>query len=71
LYEECSKHEALKKPAELADGEVAKPQTPATLLIETDTITQSAFLSKGFGLFKRALPLTKRAVEYQQSRNFD
>jgi DNA primase catalytic core len=76
LYEKCSKHEALKKAAELAGGEVAPqgqalPQAPANLLIETDTLTKTAVLAKAFGLFQRALPKTKRAVEYMQSRGLD
>jgi DNA primase catalytic core len=73
LYEKCSKHEALKKATELAglyDVETT-PTAPATLLIETDSLTKSAVLSKAFGLFKKALPLTKRAVEYLQSRSLD
>jgi DNA primase len=69
LYEKCSKHEALKKAAELAGGET--PTAPATLLIETDSLTKTAVLSKAFTIFKKALPLTKRAVDYLQIRNLD
>jgi hypothetical protein len=75
-YEKCSKHEALVKAAELAGGEVAPqgqapPPTPATLLIETDSLTKTAVLSKAFTIFKKTLPLTKRAVDYLQIRNLD
>jgi DNA primase len=41
------------------------------LFIEADVLTKEAVLSKAFGLFKKALPLTKRAVEYLQSRSLD
>lgn len=70
LYEKCSKHEALVKAAQLAGGEATTP-APATMFIETDTLTKTAVLSKAFGLFKKALPLTKRAIEYLQSRSLD
>jgi DNA primase catalytic core len=69
LYEKCSKHEALKKAAELAGGETS--QAPATMFVQTDSLTKSAVLSKAFAIFKKALPLTKRAVEYLQSRNLN
>ena len=76
LYEKCSKHEALKKAAELAGGEVAPqgqapPQAPATLLIETDSLTKSAVLSKAFTIFKNSLPRNPKAVEYLQSRSLN
>ena len=71
LYEKCSKHEALKKATELAGGETPKAPTPVTQLTETDSLTKTAVLSKAFGLFQRALPKTKRAAEYLQSRGLD
>jgi DNA primase len=69
LYEKCSKYEALKKAAELAGGET--PQSPATLLIETDTLAKTAVLSKAFTIFKNSLPRNPKAVTYLQSRNLD
>jgi DNA primase len=69
LYEKCSKHDALVKAAELAGGEM--PQAPATLLIETDSLTKSAVLSKVFTIFKNSLPRNPKAVGYLQSRGLD
>jgi DNA primase len=71
LYEKCSKHEALKKAAELAGGEATTPTAPATLLIETDTLTKTAVLTKAFTIFKNSLPRNPKAVEYLQSRNIN
>jgi DNA primase len=73
LYEKCSKHEALKKATELAGlyNIETTPTAPATLLIETDTLTKSAVLSKAFIIFKNSLPRNPKAVEYLQSRGLD
>jgi DNA primase catalytic core len=71
LYEKCSKHEALVKAAQLAGGEVAKPQAPASLFIEADALAKEAVLSKAFTIFKNSLPRNPKAVDYLQSRGLD
>ena len=71
LYEKCSKHDALKKATELAGGEATTPTAPATLLIETDSLTKTAVLTKAFTIFKNSLPRNPKAVEYLQSRSLD
>lgn len=75
LYEKCSKHEALQKAKGflMDNGQLImdneKPiQQPAQATTHLDKI---AVLSKAFALFQRALPKTKRAVEYLQSRGLD
>ena len=47
------------------------PTAPATLLIETDTLTKTAVLTKAFTIFKNSLPRNPKAVEYLQSRNIN
>ena len=71
LYEKCSKHDALVKTAELAGGEVAKPQAPAAMFVETDSLTKTAVLTKAFTIFKNSLPRNPKAIVYLQSRNLN
>jgi DNA primase len=55
----------------LAGGEATTPTALATLLIETDSLTKSAVLSKAFTIFKNSLPRNPKAVEYLQSRSLN
>jgi len=75
--EKCSKHEALVKATELCGGG-SSPLTSTTaapaakLFVESsDELEKQAVLGKVFSYFKRALPLTKRALEYLQGRGID
>jgi DNA primase len=73
--EKCSKHEALVKATALCGGG-SSPITPTTteskLFIEAgDELEKQAVLGKVFSYFKRALPLTKKALEYVQGRGID
>ncbi|PVD49301.1 hypothetical protein DC498_25755, partial [Terrimonas sp.] len=78
LKEKCSKHEALVKAAEMVEGVgskaegktiEAKPALPAArLFIEADTIAKEAVLMKLFKYFTKALPLSKKAVDYLEGR---
>jgi DNA primase catalytic core len=69
----CSKHEALLKAAALLNGNTptAKPQENAKLFIDADVMAKEAVLAKLFKYFVKALPLTKKAVDYLQSRAID
>jgi DNA primase catalytic core len=77
LMEKCSKHEALVKAAALCGGGSTPLSSPTVapaskLFIETtDELEKQAVLGKVFDYFKRALPLTKRALEYLQSRGME
>ena len=77
LMEKCSKHEALVKATALCGGGsnllTSTTATPASkLFIETtNELEKQAILGKVFSYFKRALPLTKKAVEYLQGRGID
>lgn len=68
LKENCSKHEALIKAASLINGNTATaPQPAAKLFIETSMVKE-AVLMKLFKYFTKALPLSKKAVDYAESR---
>jgi DNA primase/DNA-binding MarR family transcriptional regulator len=75
--EKCTKHEALVKAAALCGGGSSSlPSTTAIpaarLFIETgDELEKQAVLGKVFSSCKRALPLTKKALEYLQGRGID
>jgi len=73
LMEKCTKHEALLKAASLVSGNVASAamQIPAKLFIETDVLIKEAVLTKLFKYFAKALPLTKKAVDYLSGRSLD
>jgi DNA primase len=72
LKENCNKHEALVKAASLLNGNITAPQQPAAkLFIETEPMERIAVLTKSFKSFSKALPMTKKAVEYMQSRALD
>ncbi len=68
LKENCSKHEAITKAASLVGG--IQPAT-AKLFIESAPLAKVAVLTKLFKYFSKALPLSKKAVEYAASRGID
>lgn len=79
LKENCSKHEALVKATALLNprlagtsGNTTVPQQPAAkLFIETAPLEKIAVVTKLFKYFSKALPLTRKAVDYLQSRAID
>lgn len=71
LKENCTKHEALLKAASLINGNVTPTlQQPAEakLIIEADMMAKEAVLTKLFKYYAKALPLTKKAVDYLEGR---
>jgi DNA primase/DNA-binding MarR family transcriptional regulator len=74
LKENCNKHEALTKAASMVNGKlpmVNEKASEAKLIIETPPLDKIAVLTKAFKIFAKALPLTKKAVEYLQGRGLD
>lgn len=71
LMEKCSKHEALVKATSMINGQEIIVQPAAKLFIESEPLEKIAVLTKAFKGFVKALPLTKKAVEYMQSRALD
>ena len=75
LMEKCNKHEALVKAASLvganANPSSAAPAPGAKLFTETGELEKAALMGKVFSYFKKALPLTKKAVDYLQVRSID
>jgi DNA primase len=78
LMEKCTKHEALVRATALCGGGSGPLTSPtvapeaARLFIEGgDELEKQAVLGKVFGYFKRALPLTRKALDYLQSRSID
>ncbi len=73
LKENCNKHEALLKATALLNGNAITTAQPAAakLFIETAPLEKIAVLTKAFKGFSKALPLTKKGVEYLQSRGLD
>jgi DNA primase len=67
LKENCSKHEALTKATALLNNTTTKP-TEAKLIIQTQPLEKIAVLTKLFKYFTKSLPLTKKAVDYTESR---
>jgi DNA primase len=76
LMEKCNKHEALVKATALC----VSGSTPLTTLIaapaaglftEGNELEKIALMGKVFSSFKKALPLTKKAVEYLAGRGID
>ena len=69
LKENCSKHEALNKATSLISGNQIKTQpSEAKLIIQTEPLEKIAVLTKLFKYFSKSLPLTKKAVDYTESR---
>jgi DNA primase len=72
LMEKCNKHEALVKATSLVGTNPLPAPTPAArLFTETDELERAALMGKVFSYFKKALPLTKKAVDYLQGRSID
>jgi DNA primase catalytic core len=72
LKENCNKHEALIKAASLLNGNtIATAQPAAKLFIESEPLEKIAVVTKTFKSFSKALPMTKKVVEYMQSRGLD
>jgi DNA primase len=75
LMEKCSKHEALVKATALCGGgssSLTSATTASKLFIEAgDELEKQAVLGKVFSSFRRALPLTRKALEYVQGRGID
>jgi DNA primase len=75
LMEKCTRHEALVRAAELAGqyGSVASEITPdpKPAIAEGDLLAKEAVLARLFAYFKKALPLTARAVDYLKTRSLD
>jgi DNA primase len=73
--EKCSKHEALVKATALCGGSsipLPSATTESKLFIEVgDELEKQAVLGKAFSYFKRALPLTRKALDYLQGRGID
>ncbi|HXD78704.1 MAG TPA: CHC2 zinc finger domain-containing protein [Puia sp.] len=75
--EKCTKHEALVKATALCGGgssplSSTTPIPAAKLFMETEgELEKQAVLGKVFGYCKRALPLTKKAVDYLEGRGID
>lgn len=71
LKENCSKHEALIKATALLSGSTittAQPET-AKLFSEQGPWERIAVITKLFKYFTKALPLTKKAVDYLEGRS--
>src|SRR6185437_652613 len=75
LMEKCNKHEALVKAASLVGAKAppssAVPTPAAKLFTESGELEKAALMGKVFSYFKKALPLTKKAVDYLQGRSID
>jgi DNA primase catalytic core len=73
LMENCSKHEALVKAAAMVnDNIVSTPTQPsAKLLAAAEVMAREAVLTKLFAYFVKALPLTRKAVDYLNQRSLD
>jgi DNA primase len=71
--EKCNKHEALVKAASLAGSNPLPPEPvcETKLFVEAGELEKEAIMGKVFSYFKRALPLTKKALEYLQGRAID
>jgi len=77
LMEKCSKHEALLKATALC-GAGSTPLSSPTITAASELFTgtgdeleKQAILGKVFSYFKRALPLTRKALDYLQGRGLD
>jgi DNA primase catalytic core len=73
LKENCNKHEALVKAALLLNGNAITTAQPAAakLFIETAPLEKIAVVTKLFKYFTKALPLTKKAVDYLEGRSIN
>ncbi|WP_157760565.1 CHC2 zinc finger domain-containing protein [Chitinophaga caeni] len=72
LMDTCSMHEAIMKAKSLIGGTPLLPAVPAAPVNpSTDPIEREAVLAKVFGSFKKALPASRKAVDYLQGRGLD
>jgi DNA primase len=76
LMEKCGKHEALVKATALCSGSnpltsTTSPSTSKLFVEAGDELEKQAILGKVFTSFARALPLTKKALDYLQGRGID
>lgn len=72
LMEKCTKHEAIVKAVALINGHATPPRPEtAKLFIDAEVMAKEAVLTKLFKYFTKALPLTKKAVEYLEGRSLD
>lgn len=71
LKENCSKHEALVKATALLNGSTTAQQPAAKLFIEAVPLEKIAVITKLFKYFSKALPLTKKAVDYLEGRSIN
>jgi len=71
LMENCSKHEALVKASAMVnDNIVSTPTRPSVkLLAAAELMAREAVLTKLFTYFTKALPLTRKAVDYLNQRS--
>ncbi|HTN06662.1 CHC2 zinc finger domain-containing protein [Agriterribacter sp.] len=70
LKENCNKHEALVKATALLNDNTITTVQPATakLFIESAPLEKIAVVTKLFKYFAKALPLTKKGVDYLEGR---
>ncbi|GAC1586178.1 MAG: hypothetical protein NVS3B8_00220 [Chitinophagaceae bacterium] len=78
LKENCTKHEALVKATALLNGSStlsgsssAEPPAAAKLFIASEPLEKIAVVTKLFKYFAKALPLTKKSVDYLTGRGID
>ncbi|WP_162946177.1 CHC2 zinc finger domain-containing protein [Chitinophaga barathri] len=72
LMDKCSTHEAIIKAKSLIGGALPQPAVPAApAQPPTDPLEREAVLNKVFSSFKKALPASRKAVDYLQGRGLD
>jgi DNA primase len=76
LMERCSTHEAIMKAKSLLGAGntiVQKPvsETSSSLSNEADLLEREALMAKVFSYYKKALPASKKAIQYLQGRSID
>ncbi|NLR59015.1 toprim domain-containing protein [Chitinophaga polysaccharea] len=76
LMEKCSTHEAIMIAKSLLGAGNAVPQRqvpeiPSSLSNEADLLEREALIAKVFSYFKKALPASKKAMQYLQGRSID
>lgn len=71
LMDRCSTHEAIMKAKTLIGVTLAAPAVPPITASPADPLEQEAVLNKVFSSFKKALPASRKAVDYLQGRGLD
>lgn len=69
LMDKCSTHEAIMKAKALIGVTPAVPAAPPAAA--PDPLEREAVLTKVFGSFRKALPASRKAVDYLQGRGLD